>query len=403
MNPALLPLRSRTWHHLAAVTTRAHSALCVLGVAAAALLNPAKAQEWVGFDRNVTPTYTSRGALGVLAGQVLTRLDGDEHAGWGTDGPPGWRQITALRFTVQDQNILTPEFFHITLYPEGAPGYPLWTAGVPFAVNVAGPWGSTAVPGSLTLTISNTVSVPILGGGDIFVAFDLPANAQWPNDGLSLWNVAAVSTLPNIDVPGPVQSLTAPPGPDNSHGLTFRPNSVPNGAPLLLAYDRCRQHILDVRHGWTQQLAGGVGGAVTNQTSYPISGAPPGTADFLSGSNPDVNGFSVGRADDICMEIHMAGAGGMLAFFQIGLDTGFGPEIPMSSFGPGYTGVVCLPLNAGLAGVIALPVGDQAVWTLPLPGIWRPFLIGHRIYQQAFLFDPTNGVIHASPCDMMAF
>ncbi|HLQ37118.1 MAG TPA: hypothetical protein VK348_04930, partial [Planctomycetota bacterium] len=223
---------------------------------------------FVGFSYNAETGATSRGALGTAAGEVMTRLDGSEHAGWGTD-LAGMRTIVSLYCVVQDQDAATPTTFDIKLYPENPanPGYPNLAAGVVFATGIPGPTGTGIVAAAHTVTPATPVSVPITGGGDIFVSFVLPSAPGWPNtDGSSMHIVLGYqpnSTFTVYDTPGAAQGGTPPPSPTpaNSHGLSYDP------ATGSLQYNTRRHNQLDVAHNGS----GGVGLAITNQASFPSS------------------------------------------------------------------------------------------------------------------------------------
>jgi hypothetical protein len=366
------------------------------------------AQDFIGFSYNSAVGATSRGSVGTAAGEVMTRLDGSEHAGWGL-GTAGSRTITSLFFVVQDQNAAaSPETVDVVLYPEDPanPNFPDLTAGVVFATGVPGPTTGTIAAVVQIITPTTPVSVPITGGGDIFVSFVLPASAGWPaTDGASIHVVLGYAPAPTFltfDTPGLAQGGTPPPAgsPADSHGLA----RVGAGAAV---YNARRHMFLDVAHG----TSGGVGLAITNQTSYTASNNPPpagfgpapGTADFMSGSNPDVVGGNPGRVDDITMEYFRTGIGtGALVVFLMSFDASFGPEVPLSTFVAGSTGVLCLNPGAQTLG-IAFTATDEAFLTTTIPAGLRPFLIGMPVKQQAAAFDPVLFVLHGSPCDSMTF
>ncbi len=115
----------------------------VFGGATFAIGLSAAAQDFVGFSYNAAVGATSRGTIGASAGEVMTRIDGSECAGWGT-ALPGFRTIRSIACVIQDQNAATPESFGIKLYPEdpARPGYPDLTLGVTFLSGVPGPTGT---------------------------------------------------------------------------------------------------------------------------------------------------------------------------------------------------------------------------------------------------------------------
>lgn len=386
----------------------------LIPAALAALTVPCLAQDFIGYSYNCQVGATSRGSIGTAAGEVMTRIDGRHHAGWGTN-TPGFRTITALFLIAQDQDAVnTPEVFDIRLYPEDPNnlGYPDLNAGVTYATGIPGPTTGNPI-GAVALTVPPTTpgtgdSVPIQGNGSVFVSFVLPANAGWPaTDGMSINIVlgfAPNASFTVFDTPGLAQGGTPPPttaasNPSNSHGL-YR---IGAGAAL---YSQRRQMFLDVAHS----TSGGTALAITNQTSFTASNNPPptgwgpapGTASMMSGTNPDVVGGNAGRVDDITMEFFRTGIGtGALVVFLMDLAPAFAPEIPLSVFLPGSTGVVCLNSSAATLG-IGFTNNNEAWFTTTIPLSVRPSLSNLPVKQQAIALD-ASGVGHASPCDGMVF
>ncbi len=376
-----------------------------LSATLAALALPCLAQDFIGFSYNTAIGATSRGAIGVNAGEVMTRIDGSEFAGWGTN-TPGTRTIGALYYVAQDQNGATPETFNIKLYPEDAanPGYPNLTAGVVYATGVTGPTG-TGIVAVVKTTPPDVVgvgdSVPIVGGGDVFVSWELPANAGWAaTDGLSLNIVLGYAPTAQFlvyDTPGLAQG-GSPPGagnPGNSHGLSR------TGAAAAI-YSGRRHMFLDVLHNG----AGGIGLSITNQTSFVASNNPPpagwgpapGTASMMSGTNLDINGGNVGRVDDLTMEYYKFGLGATgLAVFLMDLSPTFGPEIPVAVLGFTGSGSLCVNLASFAIIGIGITAADEAFLVTPIPAASRAALIGQPVIQQAAAFD-VLGNLHASPC-----
>jgi hypothetical protein len=375
-----------------------------LSVAVAALSLPAVAQDYVGFSYNTAIGATSRGAIAAAAGEVMTRIDGSEFAGWGTT-TAGRRTLDAIYFVLQDQNAATPETCDIILYPEDAanPGFPDLAAGVVYATGVTGPTGTgiAAVVKTVTpTTVGVTDSVPIQGGGDVFISWSLPANAGWPaTDGLSLNVVlgyAPTTTFLVFDTPGLAQGGTPPPAaaPSNSHGLSR------TGANAAI-YNARRQMFFDV----LQNNAGGISMAITNQTSFTCSNNPPpagfgpapGTASFMSGTNPDVVGGNPGRVDDLTFEFYKFGVGStaLVAFL---IDFGaFGPELPIGLLGFTGTGSFCLNLSTFSIATVSFTTADEAFFVLTIPAAVRPTLSGLQVNYQGAALVPTMDW-HTSPC-----
>lgn len=378
-----------------------HRFLC--GSATLAVCLAAPAQDFLGFGYNTAAGAASRGTLGNAAGEVITRIDGDECAGFGT-GLAGHRTLRSIACIVQDANAATAETFDIVLYPEdpARAGFPDLSAGVPFAVGVPGPSGQGGVAEVRLVTPTAPVAVPIRGGGDLFVSFVLPTAA--PADGLQIQVVLGFQPSPAFavyDTPGPQQGGTPVPAgsPATSHFLT-RSGST-------LTYNARRQAWLDVAHDG----AGGVGLVITNQPSFPSSHEPPpsgfgpapGTGDFLSGSAPDLAGHNPGRADDLAMVFHKAGVGtGRLVVFlqDRDLEPRWGPELPVGTWFAGATGSTCL-VDPQIVAFVAT-TDDEAFFVTRLPAAVRGALAGLCGKQQAAGFD-GNGVLHATACDAVRF
>ncbi|MCA8953101.1 MAG: hypothetical protein KDE27_26555 [Planctomycetes bacterium] len=378
------------------------------GILAAALASTAAAQDFIGFTYNEQVGATSRGSLGGAAGEVITRIDGDEYGGWGTD-TAGMRTISSIFMIIQDQDaVATAETFDIYLYAEDPlnPGFPDLTTKTTFAMFEAGPPAPTTgviSASAKVVTPATPVAVPIQGGGDIFISFEFAAapGLGWPTDGLS--SQICLGTQPSasftvFDIPGGAQQPSSPAGPNNSHGL-----SNLGGA---LTYSSTRNWVIDVEHS----TAGGVVLGVTNQTSCVGSNNPPptgfgpapGTADFMSGVSPDVVGFNAGRADDVTMEYFRVGSGTPLVFFLADIG-GFAAEMPLSGLVAGATGVSCVNIGSFLTLGFVVGSGDEAFLTTTFPAAVRPTLAGFPLIQQAVEFDTANGTAHASPCGRQVF
>ncbi len=375
----------------------------VLGSAICCLHATVAAQDFLGFSYNTAVGAASRGTLGAGAGELMTRIDGTDCAGWGTD-TPGFRTVRSIACLVQDHDAATPETFGIKLYPEdpARPGFPDLTAGISFVAGMPGPNGIGGVAELRVATPSVPVAVPIQGGGDVFVAFVLPAATA--GDGLAIQVVLGFNPgagFTTYDTPSAVQGGTPVPAgnPATSRFLSRTDSSI--------VYNARRQCWLDVAHSG----AGGTALAITNQTSFPGSNNPPpdgfgpapGTGDLLSGSAPDVGGSNAGRADDVAMRFFKTGlASGQLVAFLIDRDLSpvFGTEQPLAAFFPGATGSTCL----GTPDVFGFrqSVGGEAWLVTTIPIAVRAQLLGLVAKQQAVAVD-TDGNLHASPCEAMRF
>ncbi len=388
---------------------------------AAALVGNLAAQDFIGFSYNGQVSATSRGSLGNNPGEVMTRIDGGDYAGWGTD-TPGTRTITSLFFVAQDQLApvlpTTGNTFDIKIYPEDVanPGFPDINAGVVFATGVTGPTiAAGGVPGiaavAKIVTPSAPVSVPIQGGGDVFVSWVLPAVTATSNLSIQVTLGYQPSTAFTVyDLPGPTQppASTAPGTPTpittaNTHGVSL--------VGTTLSLNGRRNHLFDVAHNGT----GGCVLGITNQSTFAGSNNPPptgfgpapGTADFMSGVSPDGNAFNVGRGDDIAFDFFKTGMpAGSLVFFGITITTPFlAFEPPLPALGLSGTGVLCVDpgdptflLNA----VFPTTLADEAFWVTSFPAGVRSLLPGYVMNQQAFFMDASFNFA-ASPCGASHF
>ncbi|HEX5053986.1 MAG TPA: hypothetical protein VFZ65_19565 [Planctomycetota bacterium] len=372
----------------------------------------ASAQDYIGFSYNGQVGATSRGSLGNNAGEVMTRIDGSDYAGWGTD-TPGMRTISSIFCVAQDQTAQpVAATFDIRLYPEDVanPGYPDMTQGVPFATGLSGPTGTGGVAAIVVIaTPASPVAVPILGGGDVFVSFVLPAVTATSSLSIQIQlGYQPNTTFTVYDLPGPAQPpagvVPTPTTVQNTHGVTFV------GGMLIL--NARRNQLIDVAHSGT----GGVVLTSTNQASLLGSANPPptgfgpapGTGGFLSGVSPDANGWNAGRVDDITFDYYKTGMpAGSLVLFAMTLTSNFlAAEPPLPAIGLPGTGVLCLdPSDPNLFLNILFPttVANEAFWTTTFPAAIRPLLPGYRFNQQAFWLDLVTGNWAASPCGAQAF
>ncbi|MBK8096175.1 MAG: hypothetical protein IPK26_03665 [Planctomycetes bacterium] len=412
------------------------AAMLMLGV-------PGLAQEWLGFDRCTAPCFVaelsgwSRNGLGVGGGEVMTRIDGDEHTGWGNSGqippfgPPATRQISGVKFIMFDAG-LSVETYDINFYSEGfPPNNPLvgLCSGAPPAVPFCiGCPGTGAGLFCVTVT-GGCVGVPVTPAApDIFLSFTLPA-APWPLDGLAI-GVTTPNLFPmesgvplTFDTPGP--RLIVPFGLPFDYSLVRLAGCTP--APV---YVSSRQHLFDIQHcafgigaiGTTYPFYAGAGGVGLTWNTQPgpvgnaaWTGAVPGTANFFSGTHPNVtgifgppgNGEPPGRCDIVGMEMHMTvpplGVGHLVFFCATigGIGYPFGPEVTIpTAWFPGGTGVVCLDISTMIVVSLTVPAGNCVETRFSVP--CSPTLFGLDLQQQAFALDTSIDLfLHASPCDRM--
>jgi hypothetical protein len=360
------------------------------------------AQDVLGTLNRSDASFTSRGSTSLPntnPSYVVQRLDKEHYAGWGADpASPGMRRIHGFHAFVQDQIGNTAETIAFLVFTENAaaPNYadvttPLGSTGpIPIPVSAS----ASAVPYEVTANFATPVLAP--AGGDVFLAIDLPqpATGTWPTDGMSVHALYYVSSTGTqsatiYDLPGTSHPTT--PIEQQGHGSWYVP-SPPTGPIYTLTPRQWR--IEPIVPG-----AAGVAGAITNQTSLPLSNVAPGASTQGSGLHPDAQStpLNAGRADDIAGRWFRTGTpDGTPVFFLIDLGT-FGPEIPVSVFLPGSTGVVCLNLATMQVLGLAFTAGNEAFLPITIPAPARAIVAGVSVLHQSAAFLPT-GTADANGC-----
>lgn len=387
--------------------------LVLLSVACSATTLLAQVDSRVYF--NVSTGATTRGTVGVNAGQQLTRYDASDYVGIGKEvGTPlvtGF-EIAGLTYVLQDQNDATPETYSLWAYSESPtnPNFPNFLASDPVGVNsiptpgvalFSGVQASTGTAGgtisAYIYTVNFTTPVVYPAGLDLFLAVEHPAAAGWAaTDGGSVHINLGISpnfpppTVNTFDLKGPGvigDGLT-----NNSYGYA---HNTTNGA---LASGGARQyHIIPL----VATTAGvGVALATTNQSSYPISNVAPGTASFFSALHPDGSNSptTAGRVDD-SHYMYFGATAGNLVFFLADLNAS--PVlVPLGGILAGSAGVTCLNAPTVLGFVLASGTGQDS-WSLlwgPANNAVRGFLTGSTFLLQGVAFDTTAGTLKGAPC-----
>lgn len=388
--------------------------LLLAGAAIAAAL---PAQNRMGTFDNTGTTYATRGgaaAANTNPADLFVRLDKEKYAGFTTGLTPGTREITGLNFVMQDQNLATQEPFNLIVYTESAttPNFPDVTT----PVGLSGAFGLPIGTGGGAYNASANFATPLSApaAGDVFVG--LRFTTPWTisggqvTDGPSVWEIRGVvvtATGASYDLPGPGRP-SAPPE-EGTFGGIYVPTTTTG--PVGPAYPITAPTMYKISP--VLPIAGGCATAVTNQanhvesTSASVAGftvqAPgAGTACMMSGlhpdsANPPLNG---GRADDIgAIYVNTAAnvPTGSPVFFLIDLGT-FGPEIPVSAFIPGSTGVVCLNLGTAQTLAITLMGSGFTSHVATFPASARSLLSGISWLRQTVGFNVTTGQAHAGPC-----
>ncbi len=369
------------------------------GLIAGIVVLPCLGQDVLGILNNTDTSFTSRGSTALPNTNPSTaylRIDADHYAGWGVNpATPGMREIVGLYAVLQDQIGTTPETFDILVYGEdpAAANYPL--AITPLATAGPFPTPASTATGAVAWVLTANFTTPVLApaGQDVFVAVGLPqpATGTWPTDGMSCHALYFVNVTSGFfDLPG-FAHPTSPPE-QAGNGGWYVP-SLPSG-PLYTVTPRMWK-IQPLVNGAT-----GVAGTITNQTTATQSNLPPGTASMASGLHPDAQNppLNAGRADDISGRWFKTGTpDGTPVFFLMDFGT-FGPELPVSVFLPGSTGVACLNLGTMTTLGINFTVGGQAFQVLTIPANSRGILAGISVLHQAAGFDPVSGTAMVNGC-----
>lgn len=383
------------------------------------------AQQEAGFYFNVATGATTRGAAADRASQQITRYDAEDYVGWGrpviSGGQVTGYEITGMTYVIQDQYDGTLENYWVHLYPEDTttpnPNFPACTASQAAGTNAYASFGpfTNATTGTNTVSAyiyTTTFATPVvrLPGLDLFCAIELSpsainpnTNQPWTSDGLSVH--ISLGTNPNF--PPPTTNTFDLKGPGLiSGGLTNTSYGMAHDlVNLTQAYGGPRQYrIVPIVGTAAAPVVRGVVTATTNQSSYPLSNAQPGTASFFSGLHPDASASPAnpGRADDSGYTMFGAG-GGDLLFVLAAFPNALSPVVPLTNLYPGASGVACLDLfsNTTLGFTVANGSGTDSfpiVW----PTFGRQFLTGALSYQ-AIGLNPVTLSLYGFPCGTQRF
>lgn len=371
-----------------------------LSLASLALLAGAvTAQNNMGLFANTDVTFTSRGgnaAANTNPSVQFTRIDVEKYAGWGVNATlPGTRNFTGLHFFIQDQDLATQDQFSVVAYSEDPAlvGFPNAAAPIGTSGAFVLPVGTGAGAYNVTANFATPVSAP--AAADVYVG--ISQNNVWNaavTDGLSIWAISgAGGTTATRDLAG----FSAPVGsPANTYSGFFVPT------PTTLAYSAQRQFFIEpIVVG-----AGGVASALHyGDVLHVAAGNGAGTSCMFSSQYPDgaSPSFNAGRADDLGMTFQMTGIpDNSLVFWLAEISGGFAPELPMSGFIPGSTGVTCVSFGASTMG-FSFTTAGVATHVLNIGLATRPLLQGVPFVQQSVALDTTTFLLHAGPCQMSTF
>lgn len=340
-----------------------------------------------GFFHQCAQGGSGRGTT--AASTELLRIANGDYRDWGVSGSsPGAHRFHGLRIFVQDQLTLTPEAITVVGFGEdrAAPHLPdLAARFVQTSPIQLPPGGGGGQAYDLTVNFATPAHAPL--DQDVFVGVELPPAPLHPIDGLSLHFVRGVPNAQGVfDIAG--RGLPRTP-PEVGYGTTFATGSGAGRRNTEV------QWFIDLLLGTTS----GVATAVTNQTSFTVSSAPPGTASFFSGLHPDAGSppFNAGRADNLGFRVHDHDLAGDPVFFVVSI--GFAPRVFL---GAGETGTICTDLNAAIvlgpltadaAGVASIAVDLGAAGSA-----LRSTLAGARLAWQGVGLD--GAVLRGSACAM---
>jgi len=343
------------------------------------------------FDfQNMGVTFTSRNGANLVPATIYNRIDKEAYAGWGVDNAnPGMRSFTGLHCLIQDQDLSTQDGFSFTAYTEsGTPNIPNTTTPLAATGNFLLPLGTGIGAYSVTGSFATPVLAP--GASDVFVG--VSTVGSWnatTTDGLSIWATSGDPTRPLRDEPGFGAPTTVP---GNTYAGTWQPGTSTQTNAVL-------------RQSWVEPIITTPAG-VASALHYadPVhanANVSPGTVCMYSGQFPDSESPSriAGRADDIGNTFRHTGIpDGTLVFFLADIALTFGPELPLSSFLPGSTGVVCVNLGSYSVVAVSTTLAGSANHVINIPAASRTGIAGLPVIQQAAAFDGVNGVALAGPC-----
>ncbi len=284
---------------------------------------------------------------GTTAETDLVRIDTDDYKDWGRNAA-GQVAVRGYAAWLYDSNYATAESYALVGHAEDAarPGFPAVTSAFQIP-NIPMPPGTAGNAYLVTATLTATSTIPATG--DIFVGFELPAMVAptQPYDGLWIGTIArqnpAQAGVTIWDEPGPRGQLGQ--GVQNDDYIAF----ITAGTARYGTASATSLSQLAIDVAIDGGMVGGVALAQTSQTNLTPSNAPYGTSNFLSGLHPDVNGLSLGRADEIGFGIthHTAQMPVGSPMFVL---LAFGPSpigsLPISTFGGvdpvNSAGTVCI-------------------------------------------------------------
>lgn len=357
-------------------------------ITAALLTGTSVAQNNLSDFTNMGVTFTSRNGANFVAATIYTRIDREYHAGWGVDPAfPGTRTFSGLHFLIQDQDLSTVDTYSLTAYTELTADIPDTTTPLATTGTFSLPVGVGVGAFNVTANFGTPINAPPV---DVFVGVTLPTgwNAT-VTDGLSIWATSSAVASVLRDEPGWSAPLLSP---ANTYSGTFQPVAGLQTDALL-------------RQSWVEPIIATPAGVATAlHYADPVHAAAntsPGTTCMFSAHFPDSQSppRNVGRADDLGMIFRHTGiADSTPVFFLLEISGTFGPEIPVSNFLAGSTGVACLNVASMMTVAFSLTTAGVASNVIVLPAAARTAIAGLPLIHQAAAFDTNAGVALAGPC-----
>jgi hypothetical protein len=338
---------------------------------------------------NMGVTFTSRNAANNVPATIFTRWDSSAYAGWGVDPAfPGTRTFSGLHFLIQDQDLSTVDTFQLTVYTESTtPDLPNVTTPLATTGNFSLPVGTGIGAYNISANFTTPINAPPV---DVFVGVSttLGWNAT-TTDGLSIWATSSLVTSAVRDEPGFAAPTTVP---QNTYSGAYIPSTSTQTNAIQ-------------RQSWIEPIiATPAGVASALHYADPVhsnANTSPGTVCMFSGQFPDSRNppRTVGRADDVGMTFRHAGvAAGTPVFFLIDIAPGFSPEVALSTFIPGSTGVACVNPASMMTVALGFTVGTSASNVIVIPAGARASIAGLPLIHQAVAFDPVLNVALSGPC-----
>lgn len=341
----------------------------LLGVALFAMHTEVRAQPCWIWAVHGCDNVSVRGTLGTMGGEASNTRVNDNGTGHDTTGT-GTR-LDGFNHVLQDQNAATVEAYRLILrgdtagVPDTSPGGLLLQT-----TPIAAPPGSGVTAWNLTVTFATpSTALPLCNA--VYYGLDLPANANWPNDGHSL-HAGTYGLLGGTqgDNPAPGAPNLAWLLPGGTGGTPVQPAPMCFHVGLLV-----QSAVLNM--GNVDPTLSNPANCITAQNN---------TSFGAGGKWPRLGG---GRVDGLVCRVRDGNATNGLFVTLFGNTIGC-PGIP---FPPVANGALYLnPTAIVQIGVGVLDATGEGVVSLLPPGAATSNLLQVPLSFQAFTLDPTFGL-----------